>query len=136
MTEPLVHYRRGGASGGAAASDGATFLSRTRARQQREQAEIEQMLHDAESTADQPSVRGALEVSMARVELLGQLLGAPDQQSLRAVLNASKVLPLSWCLRQYLYLRWPELGAAATRNKENRSATWRAIKARARRSAD
>jgi hypothetical protein len=132
IAEPLVKYRRGGASAGSAAIDAASFLSKTRARQQRELAEIEQMLVDATSVGKKAIVRSALEFTINRAELLDQLLGPREEQTLRAVLGASKKLPFLWCLRQYVYLRWPEIGAAADRNKARRSIARQAIRDRAR----
>ena len=132
IAEPLVQYRRGGASAGLAASDAASFLSKTRARHQREVAEIEQMLQDASSVGEEAIVHGALEFAIHRAALLGQLLGRPEQQTLGVVFDAAKKLPFFWCLRQYVYLRWPEIGAAAHRNKAKRSAARQAFRDRAR----
>jgi len=132
IAEPLVKYRRGGASAGLAASDAASFLSMTRARHRREAAEIEQMLEDATSADKKAIVRSALEFTINRAALLGQLLGPREQQTLSAVFDAAKKLPFFWCLRQYVYLRWPEIGAAANRNKERRSIARQAIRDRAR----
>jgi len=132
IAEPLVKYRRGGASAGLAASDAASFLSMTRARHQREAAEIEQMLEDATSADKKAIVRSALEFTINRAALLGQLLGPREEQTLSAVFDAAKKLPFFWCLRQYVYLRWPEIGAAANRNKERRSIARQAIRDRAR----
>jgi len=128
IAEPLVQYRRGGASAGLAASDAASFLSKTRARHQREVAEIEQMLQDASSVGEEAIVHGALEFAIHRAALLGQLLGRPEQQTLGVVFDAAKKLPFFWCLRQYVYLRWPEIGAAAHRNKAKRSAARQAFR--------
>ena len=130
IAEPLVQYRRGGASAGLAASDAASFLSKTRARHQREVAEIEQMLQDASSVGEEAIVHGALEFAINRAALLGQLLGRPEQQTLGAVFDAAKKLPFFWCLRQYVYLRWPEIGAAAHRNKAKRRAARQAFRDR------
>jgi hypothetical protein len=132
IAEPLVQYRRGGASAGLAASDAASFLSKTQARHQREVAEIEQMLQDATSVGEEAIVRSALEFTINRAALLGQLLGRPEQQTLSAVFCAAKKLPFFWCLRQYVYLRWPEIGAAANRNKTRRSAARQALSDRVR----
>jgi len=132
IAEPLVKYRRGGASAGSAAIDAASFLSKTRARQQRELAEIEQMLVDATLVGKKAIVRSALEFTINRAALLDRLLGPREEQTLRAVLDASKKLPFLWCLRQYVYLRWPEIGAAADRNKARRSIARQAIRDRAR----
>ena len=132
IAEPLVKYRRGGVSAGLPSSDATLFLSRTRARHQREVAEIDQMLQDATSVGEAASVRHALEITINRAALLGQLLGPPEQQTLSAVFDAARKLPLFWCLRQYVYLRWPSIGAAAQRNKAKRSATRQALRDRIR----
>lgn len=131
ISEPLVMYRRGGASAGLAAGDAAAFRSKTRARQAREMAEIQQMLQDAALVGQSACVREALEFTINRAEFIGQLLGPPPGQTLRAVLKAAQKLPFLWCLRQYIYLRWPEIGAAADRNKARRSAARQALRDRA-----
>lgn len=132
VAEPLVQYRRGGASAGLDARDATTFLSKTRARHQRETAEIDQMLQDATSVGEEANIRRALELTINRAAWLGHLLGPLEQQTLSAVFKAARKLPLFWCLRQYVYLRWPEIGAAAHRNKTRRSAARQAIRDRAR----
>ena len=134
IAEPLVQYRRGGASAGLAASDATSFLSKTRARHQREVTEIAQMLQDAALVGEETIVRSALEFTINRAALLGQLLGRPEQQTLGAVFCAAKKLPFFWCLRQYVYLRWPAVGAAANRNKTRRSAARQALSDRMRNS--
>jgi hypothetical protein len=130
ISEPLVQYRRGGISSGSATSDAASFLAKARVRHQRDLAEIQQMLQDAALMGEAKNIRNALEVTINRAELLGQLLDPPEQQTLGAVFNAAKKLPLSWCLRQYIYLRWPAIGALANRNKVMRSAARQAVRDR------
>lgn len=115
VPEPLVQYRRGGASAAQTFDNTATFLSKVAKANRRSQAEQAQQLTDAQTAGCLDIVQSALAVHRQRSTLIDALLTQPSfRRSLRAILSAPE-LGWAWRWRKWLYLRCPWVGTAIRR---------------------
>jgi glycosyltransferase involved in cell wall biosynthesis len=115
VAEPLVHYRRGGASALHTFESTAAFLHRTRLVNQRARAEQAQLLADARHTNREDTVRAGLQLHIQREALIAALLDACHPADTLRALTAASAVGWPWRLRKWLYLRCPGVGTGVRR---------------------
>lgn len=115
VPEPLVHYRRGGASALQTFENTAAFLQRTRLLNQRAQAEQRQLLADARRAGQEETVRSGLLLHIQREALIAALLDSRRPTDTVRALAAASAVRWPWRLRKWLYLRCPGFGTAVRR---------------------
>jgi glycosyltransferase involved in cell wall biosynthesis len=115
VPEPLVYYRRGGASALHTFDDGEMFLRRSRLLNERALVEQAQQLSDARAVGHESMIRVGLANSMAREQLIHVLLTESSMLQVFKAMRVAKSVPLSWRWRKWFYLRYPGLGATVRR---------------------
>jgi glycosyltransferase involved in cell wall biosynthesis len=106
---PLVHYRRGGASGKPGFASVEQMTRWTLGRLDRERAEVDQLLADAEVADCAERMRDLLDPQIRRDRLLRLLLRRPPWRERWRALREAASLPLGWRLRKLIDTATPEL---------------------------
>jgi glycosyltransferase involved in cell wall biosynthesis len=115
VAEPLVYYRRGGASALHTFESTAAFLQRTRLVNQRARAEQRQLLADARKAGHEELVNSGLQQHIQREALIAALLDSRRPADTLRALAAASAVRWPWRLRKWLYLRCPGLGTTVRR---------------------
>jgi glycosyltransferase involved in cell wall biosynthesis len=115
VPEPLVYYRRGGASALHTFEDGVMFIRRNRLLNERALVEQAQQLADARIVGHESLIRAGLATSMVREQLIHALLTESSVLNVFKAMRIAKNMPFSWRWRKWLYLRYPSLGATVRR---------------------
>lgn len=109
VRQPLVRYRRGGESGRPEFASASALTAWRIARLQREIAEREQLLRDAELASCHSIVAAALEGLKDRQHYQAALFAAPGARERWRALCAASGVPLGWRLRKWLQAMHPGL---------------------------
>jgi glycosyltransferase involved in cell wall biosynthesis len=109
VDEPLVHYRRGGASARPCFTS-PEHMRRWRSRQlSRELAEMEQLLADAQAIGCAARVHETFTYALPRVRYLLDLHQAASNDERWRLFKNAHGLPLFWRLRKFMHLWLPQV---------------------------
>lgn len=112
---PLVHYRRGGTSR-KPSFDSPKHMRQWSYRQRaREEAEMVQLLADAEVVGQRPLVEAKLAVSLKRLRYLQALADATTAEQRWAAYDAAAPLSRWWRLRKMAHVKFPDTTVAVKR---------------------
>lgn len=120
ICEPLVQYRRGGASAQGGLESAESYLARLRVLNARSLSEQTQQLNDARLVGAHDLIRQGLRIFLAREKLVAALLRDATLRAWQDVREAAQTLPLFWCLRKWIYIRWPALAATSNQFQSRR----------------
>lgn len=112
---PLVHYRRGGASGKPGFASVEQMTRWTLGRLDRERAEVEQLLTDAEVVGCEHRMRERLDPQIRRDRMLRVLLRRPPWAERWRALREAAPVPLGWRLRKLIDTAAPDATFRAKR---------------------
>jgi glycosyltransferase involved in cell wall biosynthesis len=105
---PLVHYRRGGASGKPVFTSAEQMTRWALGRLDRERAEVEQLLADAVVADCGDGMRAVLDTQIRRDRMLRVLLARPPWAARWRALRDAAPVPFGWRLRKLIDTAAPE----------------------------
>lgn len=115
VPEPLVQYRRGGASATQTFDSTKAFLSKVAQANRRAKTEQAQQMADALAAGRAEIVQAGLNLYSQRTALIAALLAQQSLLSSFRAMMAAPDLGWAWRWRKWLYLRYPTVGTAVRR---------------------